>query len=705
MGIVRGLLEKRDGAHPSAKLSWASLFGSNGTSYTGINVTEDSALSSTAVFNGIKILAETTSSLPLHLYRRSGRGKDRYTAHPLYIKMHLKPNPEMTSMNFRESQMVQNIMWGDCYSEIEREESGRVLNLWPLLSKNTTMKRVNGELVYFYRLPDGSEKILSRFNVLHIPGFGATGINGLNPILRCKEAIGLSLALEQYGATFFGNGANPDGVLMHPMELSEKAKDSLRKEWDNRHQGLSKSHRMAVIEEGMKYERIGVTPEESQAIEARKFQVVEVARILNMPVHMLKDLDRASFNNIEHMSLEFVTYTLRPWLVRFEQNYTVQLLSDKEQAKYFFEFLVDGLLRGDVQTRFSAYTSGIQNGIYSPNDVREMENRNPYEGGDVYVMQLNMVPVDLLGEVQTGSEPEPEEPPEGDESSVRSIEYHEHDITEVRDAKIVKGLSQIATRYHRLLINTYQQIVSKETIAIKRMAKKQFEERGVSGFNTWVGEFYAQHSEYVTEKLRPILRTYQELIAREAGSFIGIDLEEIGYGELEKFFNDTIEASVKRYVGSSSGQLSKIIADMPPDEVLAAILERMDSWYAKRAKKLAEDESVRFMNATARETWIRNGVKKIKWRTVGTSCPFCNMLNGRTVGREESFLDAGDVIYASKDWADIYNPATGYKEKNSPNVIPEGTKVTALKTYSKKMHPPIHRGCDCILMPEIRGII
>jgi len=361
MGILSELFEKR--AHPSQAINWAlyGFWGYGNESYTGITISEENMLNATAVWAAIRILAETIASLPLHLYERlSPRGKKRATEHPLYSILHIKPNPEMTSMVYRETIAGHVGMWGTTYSEIERDQNGTIKAVWPLLPGNMDVKRFDGKLTYVYRLPDGSTKIFDAKNILRITGFSKNGLIGYKPINTGREAIGLSLALEEFGARFFGNGAKPPIALEHPESLSPEAYDRLRESWEKRHEGLSNAHRVAILEEGMKLKEFGVSPEDAQALESRKFQVTEVARIFNIPPHMLKDLEKSTFSNIEHQGLEFVIYTIRPWLVRFEQAYSMQLLTEQELNTYFFEHLVDGLLRGDIESRSKAYATGRQ---------------------------------------------------------------------------------------------------------------------------------------------------------------------------------------------------------------------------------------------------------------------------------------------------------------------------------------------------------
>jgi len=379
-------------------------------SNTGVSVTETTALSVVTVYACVRILSETLASLPLLLYKRLGRGKQRAVEHPLYQILHDVPNPEMNSFTFRETLMAHLVTWGNAYAEIEWDNYTKVKALWPLRPDRMQVWRENGEIVYKYLLPNSAGiAVLPSYRIWHIPGLGFDGLIGYSPITLAREAIGLSLATEEFGARFFSNGAAPGGVLEHPAKLSKEAQENLRKSWNEMHSGLSNQHRVAILEEGMKWSKVGMPLNDAQFLETRKFQRNEIASFFHIPPHMIGDLERATFSNIEEQALEFVVYTMRPWLVRWEQSINQKLLTPDERAEYFAEFLVDGLLRGNIQARYQAYATGRQWGWLSANDIRELENQNPLPGeeGDIYLNPMNMVPaLQLLQAAQ-------QEPPTG----------------------------------------------------------------------------------------------------------------------------------------------------------------------------------------------------------------------------------------------------------------------------------------------------
>jgi HK97 family phage portal protein len=363
----------------------------------------------TAVYSCVRILSETLAGLPLHVYRyNDSGGKEKNLSHPLYKLLHDEPNPEMTSFAFRETLMSHLLLWGNAYAQIIRNAKGEVLALYPLMPNKMTVDRdSSGRLFYLYQrgsedvasLGKDSQVYLASGDVLHIPGLGFDGLVGYSPIAMAKNSIGLAIATEEYGAKFFANGAAPGGVLEHPGTIKDPQK--VKESWNAAYQGSQNAHRVAVLEEGMKYQPIGISPEQAQFLETRKFQINEIARIFRVPPHMVGDLEKSSFSNIEQQSLEFVKYTLDPWLVRWEQSLCRALLSSSEKPTVFIKFNVDGLLRGDYEGRMKGYSIGIQNGFMSPNDVRMLENMDliPDElGGNRYLCNGGMVDLARAGD-------------------------------------------------------------------------------------------------------------------------------------------------------------------------------------------------------------------------------------------------------------------------------------------------------------------
>ncbi|MGM0882607.1 MAG: phage portal protein [Bacillota bacterium] len=391
MGILKGMWP--DGPRASTSglarpAEWlTSLFGGR-SSFTGINVTEMKALQSTAVYACVHILAQTLAMLPLNVYSSlPAGGKARAPDILLNHLLHKAVNSEMSSFRWRETIQGHLGLWGNGYSEIEYNNAGQIIGLWPLRPDRTSPYREpeTQELKYLTILPGGTTVKLPANRVLHIAGFGFDGIKGYNPIDLACQSIGLGLAAEEYGSRFFGNGATVGGVLEHPGELGKEGRENVRESFEEMHTGLSNAHRMMILEEGLQYKQIGIPPQTAQYLETRKFQITDIARFYHVPPHMIADLDRSTNNNIEHQSLEFVKHTMLPWLVRWEQDMDLKFFPKRaagraEAKEYFTKFNINGLLRGDSKSRSEFYHNARLDGWMNADMILELEDMNPIGG-------------------------------------------------------------------------------------------------------------------------------------------------------------------------------------------------------------------------------------------------------------------------------------------------------------------------------------
>lgn len=405
MGILSGFFKSRD--KPENRITGSSYAFYLGGTSSGKAVNERTAMQMTAVYACVRILSEAIAGLPLHLYRyREDGGKEKATDHPLYCLLHDEPNPEMSSFVFRETLMTHLLLWGNAYAQIIRNGHGEVIALYPLMPNKMSVNRDSaGSLYYEYTRQTedaptikGTTVKLKPSDVLHVPGLGFDGLVGYSPIAMAKNAIGLAIATEEYGSKFFANGATPGGILEHPGVVKDP--ERVRNSWNAAFGGSGNANKVAVLEEGMKYTPISISPEQAQFLETRKFQIDEIARIFRVPPHMVGDLEKSSFSNIEQQSLEFVKYTLDPWVTRWEQSIYRTLLSPKEKKDFFVKFNVEGLLRGDYVSRMNGYSIARQNGWMSANDIRELENMDRIpkeEGGDLYLINGNMLPLSNAG--------------------------------------------------------------------------------------------------------------------------------------------------------------------------------------------------------------------------------------------------------------------------------------------------------------------
>lgn len=407
MGLFKNRKKSRDAPKVKDRTAGSSFAFFMGSSSSGKSVTERSAMQMTAVYACVRILSEAVAGLPLHFYRYKEDGsKEMAIDTNLYHLLHDEPNPEMSSFVFRETLMTHLLLWGNAYAQIIRNGKGEIIALYPLMPNKMQVDRdESGKLYYTYTRSEGkantmqgSSVTLEPKDVLHIPGLGFDGLVGYSPIAMAKNAIGLAIATEEFGSKFFANGAAPSGVLEHPGTIKDPTR--VREAWQSQFGGSGNSGKVAVLEEGMKYTPISISPEQAQFLETRKFQINEIARIFRVPPHMVGDLEKSSFSNIEQQSLEFVKYTLDPWVVRWEQSLSRSLLSEDEKKVYFFKFKLEGLLRGDYQSRMNGYAIARQNGWMSANDIRELEDLDkltPEQGGDLYLINGNMLPLNQAG--------------------------------------------------------------------------------------------------------------------------------------------------------------------------------------------------------------------------------------------------------------------------------------------------------------------
>ena len=370
-----------------------------GRSASGQPVNPRSSIQVTGVYACVRVISETVASLPMHVYERDGDGYKKATEHRLYTVLHDEPNGEMTSFVLREVMLAHLLLWGNSYCQILRDGRMRVAGLYPLLPDRMKVDRdEHGNLTYTYQPMNGGTIQLNPQDVLHIPGLGFDGVMGYSPIALARNAVGLALSAEEYGGKTFANGATPSGILTHPGTV--KNPKAIREAWQSTYGGSGNSGKVAVLEEGMTFHPISMSNADAQFIETRQFQLEEICRIFRVPPHMVADLRHATFSNIEHQSLEFAKYTIRPWVARIEQSMNRALFTEAEKKKYYVELNIDGLLRGDYKSRMEGYAVGINNGFLSPNDVRRMESMNPIpdeEGGNTYMVNGSMTPLKSAG--------------------------------------------------------------------------------------------------------------------------------------------------------------------------------------------------------------------------------------------------------------------------------------------------------------------
>lgn len=403
-------LEKRsdDTSDLKAPNKWLiNLIGGNDT-YSGESVTTDTAMNIAAVYACIRILSNHVAMLPLQLYQDSRGKKKRIHDHPIAKLIETRPNPYMTPFQFKQTMEAHRQLYGNAYAEIEWSKTGYPKALWilnPLVTKIVMEKDQHGNLKRYLvqtTLVNGQVVNLPYTSVLHIKGLSTNGIVGKSPIDVARETIGIQIAGQKFTGKFYANGTMSSGVLKVPQPLNPEAKQVIRQEWEKFNNGIDNAHRVAILDAGLDYQSLGIKQCDAQYIETQKFSIAEIARIFNVPPHMLADLERATFSNIEQQSLEFVRDTLSPLLISWEQELQYQLFTEDEiiNKKYYFKFNLNSLLRGDSTNRAAYYEKMINLGIYSINEVRELEDKDKIKNGDKHYMSLNYIDIDLMNEYQ-----------------------------------------------------------------------------------------------------------------------------------------------------------------------------------------------------------------------------------------------------------------------------------------------------------------
>jgi len=635
-------------------------------SKAGARVNVDSAVKVTAVFACVRILAMVLASLPLHTYRRITGGKELATDHPLYFVLHSMFNPQCTSYMGRLIMMVNLLLTGRAHAEIVRNGEGDIIELWPIPSNKVSIRmnpRTN-EPSYEVYLDSGGTKVLYPEQMFHLQWIGLENFDTFDPIVLAREAIGLSIAAEEFGSNFFANGANASGIAEYPGKLSEEAYNRFIKTFNEKYAGLSKAQRVMFLEQGLKFTKLTINPNEAQSLETRKHQVIEVCRFYGVPPHMVMDLERATFSNIEHQDLSFVKYNLQPYLVCWEQEMLKSFFRPSERREYFSEFSVEGLLRGDSKARAEFYTAMFNIGVYSQNDIRAKENDNPFEGGEKHYVPMNMVAIEDAGAQQAQQGP----PPDGDRQARQEQRKR---AAQQRSAELKL---KTANNYKRIFKDAAERVVKREKSQVLDKARKSFTERSEADFLVWLEEYYRNAPEWMKRTMMPVLLSYAEAIQ-------GLAADEVKAAagmtpELEKWMDGYADIWARNYTASSLGQLQAVIqkANEEGREPLEEIETRLDEWEERRPEKVASNEVIEAAGVVSKFVFAAAGVRYLRWVNAGgKTCPYCQELDGRVVGIDQAFIGKGDRLDSEDGQMEIRKPA---------------------------LTPPLHRGCQCQIVPD-----
>jgi HK97 family phage portal protein len=470
MGKIKEFIEQRVGLNVKNPAYWLGS-GGNPTS-SGVVVTPASAMRTSAVWACVRVLSYTLAALPVHiLYNNPNGSKEKDIDIDVYKILHKEPNPEISSFTYHKLEMTNAALHGNAYAEIEFDEYGKSKALWPIPPWCCEPMRTQSKELFYRVYLDGETKNLQPYRVLHVMGLGTDGMKGLSPIRQHAETIGISLAAEKFGGLFFGNGMNVGGVAEHPKILTAEGSKNLSRSLNEEYGGLGNSHRLLLLEEGMKYQKVGIPPNEAQFLETRQFQIEDIARIFGVQLHKIGHLLRSTFSNIEHQGMEFVTDTMLPWVVNFEQEYNRKLLDDRHYVK----FSLEGLLRGDSAARASFYRELYYLGALCADEAREKEDMNPISDGlgKRYYIQANMIPVDKVDE------------------------YLEKNTAKTGDAQSSSNNRDAA---RALLADAVRRIAEREKRDIIRQAKKNPEQVA-----EWLTEFYRDFREFIIKQVEPAL--------------------------------------------------------------------------------------------------------------------------------------------------------------------------------------------------------
>jgi HK97 family phage portal protein len=659
LGKIKATLRSRTSENITLKDpgAWENILPTK--SHSGAYVTHETALNLSTVFACVRRSSETLSTLPVHVYRKNAIGREEID-HPVARLLGLSPNPEMPANVFREVIQGHLELRGRAFAEIVKDGRGRPVELWPIHPDKIRVERSKtGKLVYVYiptNYPFPAEKIL------HFRGFGSTGIDSYSIITLARESIGLGLSAQEYGARFFGQGTNMGGFLKHQKGLSDEAYERLRKEMNQKYRGLERSHGLIILEEGMDYQKIGLTNEDAQFLETRKFQVTEIARWFGMQPHMVGDMEKATFSNIEQQSIEAVIYTWRPRAVRLEQELNMKLLQPGEYVK----FSLEGLLRGDIKSRYEAYKIGVENGWLNADEVRALEDMNPQPDnmGQIFLAPLNMT---NKANYLTGGNPPVEKDPQRSTPAIKETRVNRRS----RESRSIADRRYTADRYRGELRAATEKVVEEEL----RWLKEELEHKDAQAAKEYIITEFGSLESFVAE-------TFALIYRRASEDLYPIFAEELGKDtapgdDFAQRIDEYITAFAKRFISQDRGQLVTAIKDaIDADEDYHAVIDsRTESWPADKPQSIEKLETTRMRNYFALSAYASMGISKIRSVAHGDSCPYCNAIDGTVVDVMQPFVKKGEEFK------------------------PEGAQYPLIPT-SNRSHPPYHDGCDCDIVSE-----
>jgi len=643
---------------------WLDYTG-GGITKAGLRINEVNSLSISAIYSAINIIAGTIASIPKAIYRelKSG-GKEKAKDHPLYDRLHNKPNnSNMTSWQWIFSSLVHKYLWGNWYTQIDTK-SYRDRELIPLLPDRTYLDPEKKDR--YVTMEKGKTIYIAKEKILHIPHFSLDGISGKGVIHYARESLGISKALDEFAGSFFGSGIHPGGFVEIAGGMEKETRNELQKDFNEKYRGLGKLFSAIFLTGGAKWNKEEIDPERAQALQSRQFSVIEVSRWMNLPPHIMRELSRATYSNIEQQGIELVIYSFLPLTSQIEQAMNIAFFDDEERKDHYVKFELKGLLRGDIQARTEFYKAMLDRGVYNADQVLDLEDENPQPDGlgKIYHVPLNMINKELI------MSPQP-----------LTIENKSAPIVVKRDLKPAiqqrsAALRRKITISYKSLFDEYgKKIVKKEVDAIRGAIEEMLSQKGIVDFNNWLENYYRDFGKEIDKHASPLISSYAAAVLPVAQDEINSDFDiSPQYQDFQREYKDYFTA---RHIKSSQGQLGAVIRDAQEagENEAEALEQRLTEWEEKRPGKITMRETIRAESAFARSVFALSGISKIRSIAYGTNCPYCQALDGKVIGIDDFFLTKGDFQ-------------------------PEGAKEP-LKVTSNRSHPSYHEGCDCGIMASI----
>jgi len=628
----------------------------------GTTVTETSSLTISSLFAALNFLAGTLASLPRAIYRRlPDEGREPAVNHPLYDRLRNKPNEsKLTAWQWIYTSIMHKYLWGNWYTFLEKKNYQNQA-LFPLLPDRTWIDKDRPDR-YITHYGNGQQTYIPSENMLHIPHISMDGITGKGIIHYARESLGIAKAQDEFAASFFGKGTKAGGFIEHEQKMDETVRKGLQADFNDKYGALGESWKAIFLSGGAKFTPNAIDAVKAQALESRQFSIVEVARWTNLPPHILRELSRATFSNIEHQGIELVIYSLLPITTQIEAAMNVSLLDAAERKTHYIKFDLKGLLRGDITARTEFYTAMLDRGVFNADMVLALEDMNPQPNG---LGKIYMLPLNMINKERVITEQPPAIGTEGAEEFKK------------RSAQIVQkrtmALRRKITIAYKPQFEAYgKRIITAEVKAIRKAIKKMLGEKDATELQVWMEGFYPTFAEKVDVASAPLLTSYADAISPIALEEIGSEVD-VGI-QYDRFKSQYRESFVKRHVDGSQGQLKAVIRDAEEQhlDVAEALEERLAGWEETSPGKIAERESLRAENAFTRSVFALAGITHLVSMSYDKSCPYCEELNGKVVGIEQPFLSAGSF---QPDGAD-----------------------GPLNITSNHFHPPYHDGCDCGIM-------